>query len=490
MKQRIILPLLTAATALLASCEKQEMSDFDTSEARPWQFVMTKAGDTHTDEVRTYRASLLHNGNGVLIADGSYSGYYTENHWTETHGTAWPDSPGWLYPCRTNLAGDALDTNGNPIAWDDPDWFTNTDKDSKWALRGPDRSDLTYALVMTSPAQRMIGFLPAGSESLTGNARTDPNNYHWGFPIDRKTSTWAVSPVVPGLNLVATYFNNNYIYSFTPTLLEHRAMLTVKVACGALSEADISKVFFKNVMSNAYYVPPRGNESGTPSRTGNYEEVVIDGNDGSDGYDPLVSYYTANTWPSASGERPGDGDKFIVPDGIAPVHLVKRPGQTIDFIQNDDWQYFSDNDEWTLGSDGKYVLTAIKDFPILPLDYSTPEGDSYFYKEIMPKVVVYSGANGDIKSTVLVDANIEPMKKYTLYIFVSSVYIHAVLTVSDWTIFQFWPSGHANPDVLDVSFGSATERLVGNLTVSDWRPVDADPDDGVIENQSDTGLGE
>ena len=479
MKLRIILPLLAVALISLASCEKQDISDVDTSEAHPWQFVMTRAGATHTDEVRTYRASLLHNGTGELQSDGTYSGYYTENHWTETNGAAWPYSTGWLYPCRTNHYGDALDTDGNIIPWDATDWFSRTDKDSQWALRGPNTSNDEYALVITSPAQRMVGYRTPEMDPIPEGMAHYARYYHWGFLLDRKASRWAVSPVVGGLSVASDYISGNYIYTFAPKLLEHRAMLTVKVACGALDEANISKVHFQNVISKTYYRPPRGNEGATSSRTGNYEMPIIDGNDnGDDSYDPLVSYYLDNSYPSTDGEAPGTGDKFIAPDG-SPAHIVRRSGQTTDFIPNDEWQYFTSSDEWTRGSTDKYVLTAIKDFPILPLDYSTPEGDSYFYRDIMPQVVVYSGVNGDIKSTILVDANLEPMKKYTMYIYVSSVYIHAVLTVSDWTIFQFWPD---NDDVLDVSFGNVPERLVGELTVSDWRPVDTDPDHGVIED--------
>lgn len=498
MKQRIIFPILTVALVSFASCEKQDMSDFDASESSPWQFVMTKAGTAHTDEARTYRASLLHNGLGWLVADGTYSGYYTENHWQETNGYAWP-YPGsdWLYPCRTDGEGVALDTNGDPIAWDDAGWFAKTDKASKYALRGPNRSDLTYALVMTSPAQEMVGFRRPGEPVLTGTDRTNPEKYHWGFPLDRRESHWAVSPVVAGRNITAADFiDGNHVFSFTPTLLEHRSMLTVKLACGTLSSTNISKVYFENVMSFAYYVPPRGNEGNTPSRTGNYENVVMDGNTAGDSsFDPLVGYYTENTYPTAPGASAGVGEKFIAP-ADAPAHLVRRDGQSIDVTHTDEWQSLTD--EWVRGGSGDYnVLTAIRDFPIMPLDYSTPEGDDYFYRDIMPKVVVYTGAEGDIKTTVLLDAKFEPMKKYTMYIFVSSAYIRAYLTVSDWTVFQFWPEGdseHPERDVLDVSFGSS-EKLVGSLTVSDWEG-DTTPDDdnftdtGVIENPPAPGSGE
>ena len=131
-----------AASLLLAvSCAKSGIpSSEEFTGDTPWQFALTRSGESvHTDAVATYRASLLHNGTGRLMSDGSYSGYYTDN----ASGLPYPGK-GWLYPCRTfDAPGDdpddglALDSSGNKIPWDDATWFDRTDKDSQYGLRGP-----------------------------------------------------------------------------------------------------------------------------------------------------------------------------------------------------------------------------------------------------------------------------------------------------------------------------------------------------------------
>ena len=466
MTKRPVFAALLAAAMILASCTKTQSSDPSMDGEMPWQFSFTRSGETtHTDAVATFRASLLHYWTGRLMADGSYSGYYTDN------AVDWPfPDMGWLYPCRTrDNDGMALDTDGNPIAWDDANWFDKTDKDSKYALRGhylPNNESINYSLVFTSPAVRMACYLPEGKENI-------PENYHWGFPIDRKTSTWAVSPASEGMPLTATYLNNQYVYTVSPTLLEHRSKVTVKVACGSVTKTDIHAVYFENTLSSALYMP----------KTETYEQCLVDGNDGTDpDYDPLVSYYTSNTYPSGAETQTGAGDKLFIPDGESDIHLVRRSGQTEDFIANGEWADFTASDEWVKGSSDKSLLTAIRDFPILPMDYSVIDGDVYLYESIMPKLVVLTGIGGNVKTTVRLACNFEPMKAYTVYIYVSSAYVQAFLTVSDWTVHRHWTDFSAeDTDKLDVSFGQYLERPLG-LIMSDWRPVQPDPDEGVIAN--------
>ena len=480
-KRQTILPAfaaLLAATVLMISCTKTHSAADEAFKAdAPWQFSFTRSGETtHTNTVATFRASLLHNGTGRLMADGSYSGYYTDT------AADWPfPELGWLYPCRTYDApgadpqdGMALDRAGNLIAWDDPNWFENTDNDSKYALRGPyTNQSINYSLVFTSPAVRMACYLPEGKTDV-------PDNYRWGFPIDRKTSTWAVSPASNGMPLTATYLNNQYIYKVDPTLLEHRSKLTVKVACGSVSKTDIRAVYFKNVLSSAYYMPMAGRVPNMDT----YEQYLLDGNDGTDpAYDPLVSYYTVNNYPAAVGGHAGtEGDKLVVPDGESDIHLVRRPGQTEDFIANGEWANFTDADEWEKGSTDKSLLTAVRDFPILPMDYSVVDGDVYKYEAIMPKLVILTGIDGNVKTTVRLAANFEPMKAYTVYIYVSSAYVQAFLTVSDWTIHRHWTEDPSeDTDKLEVSFGQYKEQPLG-LLVTDWRLVRPDDEEGHITN--------
>lgn len=476
MTLRTIVPiLLAAALSAAVSCEKTGTPAVDDDPVldTPWQFALTRSGESgHTDAVATYRASLLHNGTARLMSDGSYSGYYTDN------AAGWPyPGKGWLYPCRTfDAPGDdpddgmALDPSGQKIPWDASDWFDRTDKDSRHGLRGPvppSGQTYYYSLVFTSPAVRMEHFVPEGKEDI-------PANYRYGFPITR-ASAWAVSPAIEGLSLNATYLNSQYIYPVTPTLKEQRSKLTVKIACGALQEANIHQVYFDNVISSAYYMP----------KSVTYEEWRFDGDDGTDpDYDPLASYYTTNSYPAASGASAGTGDKFVTPAGEPHVHLVRKPGQSVDFISDDTWSTFTAADEWVKGDDTKYLLTALHDFPLLSMNYGEMDGDVYRYDPYIPKVVIWSGAAGDVRTTIRLPFNFEPMKAYTLFLYVSNVYVHAVLTVSDWTVHRHWTDVDAeDTDVLDVVLGTFTAVKGTGLDKDDWTLVPVNPDaDGLIEN--------
>lgn len=493
MKIRYIILLVIAGFAvnLLSGCTKPQSGEREDGDAI-WQLT-TKAGP-HVNQVATFRASLLDVYNGTLRSDGSYSGYY--------------NADGWLTPCRTNDAGEALDSGGNVIAWDAPNWYDLTDKDSQYALRGAtkrvynigdthyDREAVSnYTLVLTSPAVRMSSFRPAGSPALSSLHATNPDDYRWGFLMDRKTSTWAISEVDPNLDLNATYLKNpetgyQYTYSCDSTLYEHRSLVTVKVACGALPHASINAVYFTHIMSQAYYMPMW---KLLPLQFQPYEEYVFDGDDGSVGYDPLVSYYTENNYPAVAGAPASTtGDKFFVPLADPDVYLVRHPSQTEDFITNNEWTQLTDPSyEWVKGDDTKYVLTPVKDFPILSLDYSKREGDAYKYSAVMPKVVILSGNKGNIKTTVRIAVNLEPMKKYTIWLFVSNVYIQAVFTVSDWTIHTHWSDDPSDPNYNKVT---AEETLGGYKTLgtpviakSEWNDVDLtdDPDEiesGTVDN--------
>lgn len=468
-KRNTILPVLAAALAAclaLVSCEKsRQVSDETPSCDTPWQFALTRSGETtHTDRVETYRASLLYSGTCYLMADGSYCGYYTDGE----NNPDWPYTMGWLYPCRTDNAGVALDNSGSPVSTANPDyWFSHIDKDSKYGLRGPGNlgsfginHDINYALVFSSPAVRMERFTPNGGTPPTGDAAYNPLNYHWGFRIARD-SEFAVSPAISGQSLAATYLGGQYVFNVNPVLKDRHVKLTVKVACGALSSANIHAVYFENVLSTAFYMP----------MTETYEKGTADWEFDGGVADPLTNYYTHNTYPANNGDPAGTGDKLEVPAN-APVHLVRKTGQTPDFIAENEWQNFTDADEWVKGSNNKSLLTAIRDFRLLSMDYSARTGDAYTYEAFIPRVVVISGAEGDVKTTIRLAENLEPMKEYTLYVWVSSAYVKAVLTVSPWT-----------ENNLNVSFDNDEAIDFEPLVISSWTTIPQNPDaDGLIEN--------
>lgn len=467
LRNKLLLLMTAASAAAVLSCEKSQPDpDSPLRSDSPWQFVLTRSGETgHTDAAATFRASLLHNGTGTLMSDGTYCGYYTDNNWPG----GWPSSypAGWLYPCRTDDSGHALTESGAVVSPDAADWFDRIHKDSQYALRGIGdlnsrfgiNYSINYALVFTSPAVRMAPFTPSGAEAPTGEAARNPMNYSWGFPITR-TSEWAVSPSIDALSLTASYVNGQYVFPVEPILSDPHSRLTVKVACGALGEANIASVHFKDVISSAYYMP----------KTGTYEKWVLDGDDGTvPDYDPLASYYTENSYPTGSATHTGAGDKFVAPSGM-PVHLDRKPGQGTDFIRDGDWADFDQEaDEWEKGrAAGNYLLTAIRDFPVLSMDYGVTVGDTYVYEDRMPKIVFMTGAAGDIRTTVRLAQNLEPMKAYTLYIWVSSVYVHMVLTVAPWTTHTQWGGSQEGQQTLEVALGSWTGVNGSSLTLAPW----------------------
>ena len=469
MRIRIINILLIAGLIgiFLTSCTKHQTDESNTGDTL-WHIALTKSG-VHTNEKTTFRANLLNYGTGRLVADGSYSGYYYNI-----------NDKFWLTPCRTNDAGDALDGIGNVVSWslDPDDWFAATDKDSQYALRSPNMIQylttptLNFSMVLTSPAVRMEEYLPAGKMDIEDNRK-------WGVPLDRKKAIF-VSDHTPETGITATYFHNEYDYSFEPVLRDRRSKITVKIACGALTKIDVNAVYFKNVMSRALYMPQIG---WLPLVYKPFENYIFDGNDGTLGYDPLVSYYQDNTYPASAGQPAGAGDKFFVPAADPDVHLVQRDGQTPQFIENNEWSYFVATDEWVQGDDTKYFFTPIKDFPVFAMDYSEMlDSNHYKYKDQIPQVVILSGEKGNIKTTINLAYNFEPMREYILWLWLSSVYVQGVLTVVPWNIHTHWTNDIAeDTEVVNVEFGHY-EVVENSLTVSPWTTSDIPVGDGKIEN--------
>ena len=192
-----------------------------------------------------------------------------------------------------------------------------------------------------------------------------------------------------------------------------------------------------------------------------YENYVMDG-----GYaDPLAQYYTTNTYETLGiSGTPIVGEKLVVPNEDKAIHLFQRADQSADFTVADEWDKAS--------NEGK-IVTAIPDFPIFSLDYSTLDGDQYRYKDQIPEIIVYSGKTGNIKSTITLPANLEPMKEYTVIIYLSTASVEAELYVKEWDV----------EGSIDVDFGKVLELSAKSLYVDNW---DKNPDhpaqDGTITN--------
>lgn len=362
-----------------------------------WEFVMTRSGGAEDRKV-TYRTSLLNSSNGNLMSDGTYCGYHKPQ--------------GWLYPCSADdETGAALDAEGNAVDAGDADWIGKIDKDSRHALRAA--ANQTHVLVLSSPAVRMQKYKPDGSA----------DTWHWGFPVDRRQELFIGNPI-KNLGVTATWLDGKYIFpvvsdSDDGTLYDRRARLTVKVACGALLETDINAVYFRNVISSAYYLPI--------SKT--YENAVMDGGSS----EPLKDYFEA-------------GEKLAVAADEPDIHITK--GNTV---------------------------AAIESFPIMALDYSTLDGDQYRYKDLIPEIIVLSGTKGNIRSTVSLAADLDPMKEYVVMIYMSTASVQATLQVAGW---------EEGSDT-STSFGEGLNLPVTSISVDDWEVNPDHPvDDGKITNPS------
>lgn len=394
-----------------------------------WKFCMTKGGVSMEDTL-TIRASIVLHNFDTLVADGAYCRYKK----------IVDEDLLWYYPCRVNdETGTPLDSYGNPIDWTDPDAFDHIDKDSKYALRAP--ANQNYDLVLSSPAVRMKRFINNNVDNKTDTVR-------YGFKLDRNNELFISDPL-KGVSVAAVWTNGNYVCSLSDLkLYDRRSKVTVKVACGALGTANLHAVHFENVMTSAYYMPI----------TKSYEMPVMDG-----GYENPLDFYATNTYFSLGDGGEVTGDKLVVPDDAEDIVLIQEPDPTVDVENYQEWNK-SDN----IGN----IVTAIADFPIFSLDYSSVVNDKYRHEGQIPKVVVYTGQRGNIRSSVSLPVNFEPMKSYTVIIYVSSTYVQAELYVTEWD----------DVPVQDVKFGEAIE-LRGDIEICDW--INHEDQNGKVTNTYD-----
>lgn len=403
-------------------------------------FLFTKAGEANVDRVETYRVSDMYNGTTIdLLADGAYSGYYSPK--------------GWLYPCNVDEDGNALDSEGNVILWDDPDWFTKTDKDSKYALRmRPLQNEEYAALVVCSPARRMQKYrVDEGHEGeLVPYKTTLPKEaqVHWGYMLDRENDFYIAD--VDDKKYRFSVYDNQYIYHMPVQLKDLRAKISVVVACGSLEGAYLNSAHFQNVITDTWYRP----------KVHLYEYPVMDKGE----TDPYLAY-TVNSYPSTGDVTTDEGNYFKVPVG-GDAHIVQRPGKTGPFT------------EWSKSANLGTAITAIREFPVFSLDYSKRDGDRYVYEAQIPRIVVYSGVGGGLKTTVPLACNIEPMKKYTVIIYLSTATATAELYVTDWedgaTINGI---GFGQYQSMEIAYGEEDPQWI-----TDWETHNIPLDEGTIEN--------
>ena len=418
MMRRVCIGLVVSFLVLIGCDKGSYVVQENQAPDGPWKFYATK-GEIQNDKNFTFRASLISNGEAILLSDGSYCGY----------DKVLNSDLYWFYPCRADdLTGAALDVSGNPVEPSASDWFDRVDKDSRHALRAPAYPG--YTMVLSSPAVRMKSFKPDGAEGTK----------HWGFHL-KNDEELLISEPVENLDITATWVKgNHYVYPLSSaTLYDRRALVTVKVTLGALKSSILKAVYFRNVMTSAYYLPK--------SKT--YENYVMDG-----GCEDPLDYYKDNTYYSyVAPGNPIEGNMLMVPDGES-LCLEKDSG----------------TDEWNKETQQGKTVTAIVDLPIFSLDYSIIDNDKYRYNELIPEIVVLSGDDGSICSTVRLPANLEPMKSYTVVISLSTAYASAELFVTDWD----------HEDSPDIDFGKVVLPTT-TFSVTSWEEHEPhDPDDGVI----------
>ena len=401
--------------------------------------MFTRAG-AGADARETYRMSSMYNGTEeiTLLSDGAYCGYTN------------PDKS-WLYPCKVDDAGNALDAADAIIPWDAADWFDRTVNDTRYGLRvRPLKQEAYTSLVVCSPARRMQKYDKDGNELEYGvTVPAEKKPVKWGYLLDNESGEdFYISDAVRDIKFTYSMLDGQYIYDVPLELKDKRARINVVVACGALAEANLYAVNFKNVMTQVWYQP----------RDMVYDFPVMDRGE----IDPYLAY-TRNSYP-VSGTQTGEGNMLRVPESDPDIHLTQRPGRTGDFT------------EWDKTSNTGTAVTAIHSFPVFSLDYGKMDGDRYVYEALIPKIEVWYGTRGSVKSTVRLTANVEPMKEYTVIVYLSTAFVSAELYVSDWT------QAFASP--LDVRFGECvslpvdTENLISPWTQNPAIPID----DGKIED--------
>lgn len=360
----------------------------------------------------------------ILLSDGAYCGYVSDK--------------GWYYPCKVDDAGNALDASGQIIPFDAPDWFERTENSSKYGLRMRTYGSYSeYNLIMCSPALRMVHYhLPDDPPS---------SNYHWAFVLNNEDEVYINDPYQVS-SFTCTSINGNYVYDLPAKMVlkDRRAKVTVKVACGKLSHALLNGVHFKNVMTQVHYVPT--------SQT--YDLPVMDHGESN----PWAAY-TANSYPADGQDMTGSGNMLKVPDGDDDIALTKRSSTDEPFV------------EWNHGTNSGTAVTAIKSFPVYALDYSELSGDRLLYDDIVPEIVVYSGSEGRLKSTVRLIADLEPMKNYLVVVYLSTAVVSAELYISEW---------NTDPGTTDIVFGDCVHLPVESGWITDWESTDIPEDQSTI----------
>lgn len=405
------------AAYAVASCRPVQTEGTSAGDSGACLFITKVPGTPHVDENRTYRVCQYFNGStGNLLADGSYCAYMN----TEK---------GWLYPCKVDDYGNALDADGNIIPWDADDWFSRTQNGTEYALNMRPLTNESYTtLVVCSPARRLSVI----------DKKASPKEYAFRLDIDEE---FYVSSPITDLPFEPSVLDGQYIYSDPILLRDRRSRINVVVMCGNLDLSYLHALHFRNVITTALYNPRK--------------MVYVNPQTDRGFSDPFMAY-TRNCYPEAGGQTV-PGNILFVPDGQDDICLIKDSAVP----------------EWNLDLNEGQQVTAIHQFPVFSLDYGSIDKNTgkYVYEEQIPELVIYSGIGGKLKSTVRLAANVEPMVEYTVIIKLSTASITAELIAADWD------------DVpQSINYGIALPVDTEEIEVDTWGHVDVDPGQGLISD--------
>lgn len=404
--------------AAIWSCNPLSADIATDTTAEQYLFFTKGTGTPHVNSNRTYRVNEFYNGDsGELLADGAYCDYMNEER-------------GWLYPCKVDDDGNALDADDAIIPYDAPDWFSRTVNDTKYALRMHLLNQEKYAtIVVCSPARRMAAINPNAKPKV------------WAYKLDIDEEFYTSYPVAD-LEFMPGIIAGQYIYSDPIVLHDPRSRINVVIKCGTLDIANLHAVHFRNVMTSAWYKP----------KEMVYLEPVTDRGM----TDSPFEAYTQNCYPESSGTTV-PGNVLLVPEDKDDICLIKESGIA----------------EWNSADNEGRCITAIQQFHIFSQEYGKidPVTGKYVYESQIPEIVVYSGMGGHMKSTVRLAANMEPMKEYTVIISLSTASVTASLVPAAW-----------NEIPEDIEFGHSLPVETRELSFEPWSLVDVDPSEGSISD--------
>ena len=226
--------LLSAAWLLLlgSACERMPQPGEDVPQVPVLLNLETKAGGNHY--VGTFRVALFD-------ADAKFTGM-TGSYCSLSAGQQWWSHP-WLPPCRVDETGQALDDTqpDGTVVTNLGDADHNSKYGLRWKTSSANAAPVNVSLVAVAPAVQIIA---DGEQNINAYLTWTPDAEC--YISDPKQGTFT-----------GTWVNGEYVYtsntSLSASMVDHRASVTVRIACGELLEAYIQSVTLTNHITSARY---------------------------------------------------------------------------------------------------------------------------------------------------------------------------------------------------------------------------------------------